>query len=67
MWVIVKTMCFYNFTINSRSKLKNSTHYSQDIYQEKLATKFKKGFHGGLFEWEILKFLTTALLLKNII
>ena len=31
----------YHF-INSQSKLKNSEQYSRDIYQEKVATKFKK-------------------------
>ena len=54
--VIVKTSCFYSFTINSQSKLENSAHYSREIYQEKLATKFNKV--SWRFELEILEIWT---------
>ena len=42
MCVIIKARCFYGLPLLHNQNYKNSVHYSWEIYQEKLATKFNK-------------------------
>ena len=63
MWVIVKTWCFYSFTMNSQSKQKHfSTLFLQNLPRK---TRYEIWLHGGLFELELLQIFATAFLLKT--
>ena len=48
MCVIVKTRCFYSFTINSQSKLKKFSKLCLRHLSRK--TRYETRFHGWLFE-----------------
>ena len=54
---IVKTRCFYSFSINSQSELKKFSAPSLDIYRDKLAMKFNKGFMMDCLSWGSHNFL----------
>ena len=67
MSVIIKTRCFYCFTINLCLKLNKLHHTILKTFTKKNWLRNLTRLHGGVFELEILEILTTALFIKKLL
>ena len=59
MCAIIKSRCFNNFSINSKSKLKKDHHTIEAITKKKSLRNLTR-FHDELIELEILEIFTTG-------